>query len=57
VACYATEDAVQSVNSFYYHLTSRNYNYFLHCYLFTQLTRLSLQFIRSSFRLFSLTVT
>jgi hypothetical protein len=25
VACYATEDAVQIINSFYYNLTSRNY--------------------------------
>jgi hypothetical protein len=56
VACYAIEDAVQIVDWFYYNLTSRPYNYLLHCYLFTQLTRQSLQFIRSSFRLFSLSL-
>jgi hypothetical protein len=36
-ACYATADAVLLGNSFYYSLTVRNYNYFLHCYAFTQL--------------------
>jgi hypothetical protein len=37
VTCYATEDAVQIGDWFYYSLTSRHYNYVLHCYLFTQL--------------------
>jgi hypothetical protein len=29
VTCYPTKDAVQTVNSFYYNLTSRNYNHLL----------------------------
>jgi hypothetical protein len=37
VSCYGTGDAVQFINWFYYNLTRRDYNYFLHCYLFTQL--------------------
>jgi hypothetical protein len=37
VNCYATEDVVQIGNWFYYNLTPRDYNYILHCYLFTQL--------------------
>jgi hypothetical protein len=57
VTCYATEDAFQIINWFYYNVTNRHYNYLLHCYLLTQLTRQSLQLIRSSFRLFSITVT
>jgi hypothetical protein len=32
VTCYATEDAVLIGNWFYCGLTSRDYNYFLHCY-------------------------
>jgi hypothetical protein len=38
VACYATEDAVQIVNSFYYNLIRRDYNHLLHYCTFTQLT-------------------
>jgi hypothetical protein len=41
---------------FIYNFTNRYYSYLLHCYLFTQLTCQSLQFIRSSFRLFSLSL-
>jgi hypothetical protein len=32
VACYASEDAVQIVDWFYYNLTGRDYNYVLHWY-------------------------
>jgi hypothetical protein len=38
VTCFATEDVVRIVNSFYYNLTRRDYNHLLHCYTFTQLT-------------------
>jgi hypothetical protein len=38
VACWATGYAVRIVNSFYYKLTVRNYNYLLHGYTFTQFT-------------------
>jgi hypothetical protein len=37
VTCLGTGDAVQIVNGSYYNLTRRDYNYLLHCYLFTQL--------------------
>jgi hypothetical protein len=56
VTCLGTGDAVQFVNWFYYNLICRDYNYLLQCYLFTQLTRQSLHSIRSSFRLFSLSL-
>jgi hypothetical protein len=44
VTCYATEDTVRIGNLFYYKLTRRYYNYFLHCYTFTQLTNLTRQY-------------
>jgi hypothetical protein len=79
VACYGTWPLLWRVmplktpfclvNSFYYSLTVRNYNYFLHYYTFTQLhsnlftllrvytiTLQSLHAIRSSFPLFNLTL-
>jgi hypothetical protein len=37
IYCYATEDAVQIVDWFYYNLTRRDYHHLLHCYTFTQL--------------------
>jgi hypothetical protein len=36
-AYYATEDAIEIVNSFYYNLTRRDYKHLLHYYTFTQL--------------------
>jgi hypothetical protein len=38
ITSYATEDAVQIDNWFYYNLTRRDNNHLLHCYTFTQLT-------------------
>jgi hypothetical protein len=50
VACLGTGDAVQIGNSFCYNLTYRQFNYFLHCYTFTQLTILTRQYSILSIR-------
>jgi hypothetical protein len=42
VTCYATEDAGQIVNSFYYNFHVRNYNHLFHSYTFTQFTNTTL---------------
>jgi hypothetical protein len=46
VACFATEDAVRIVNSFYYSFT-RCDNYFLHFCAFTQLIDITRQYSQS----------
>jgi hypothetical protein len=56
VTCYATEDAFQIVSWFNYNLISVTKLLITLLLIYTD-TRQSLQFIRSSFRLFNLTVT